>query len=115
MDHLFARSNLGLASAGAIVLLLAVVAIVAPLAYWRSRLAAAVRHEYAQPRSLRRLRLPLSAAAFFLVPLYVMLSTSFKSMDEIRAGSIFALPLAPSLDAWRAAWARPARAWTAAV
>lgn len=46
----------------------------------------------------------ISAAAFFLVPLYVMLTTSFKSMDEIRAGSIFALPLAPSLDAWRAAW-----------
>lgn len=58
-------------------------------------------------RSLARLGVYgflLSAAAFFLVPLYVMLTTSFKSMDEIRAGSIFALPLAPSLDAWRAAW-----------
>jgi glucose/mannose transport system permease protein len=58
-------------------------------------------------RSLARLGVYgflISAAAFFLVPLYVMLTTSFKSMDEIRAGSIFALPLAPSLDAWRAAW-----------
>lgn len=45
-----------------------------------------------------------SAALFFLLPLYVMLTTSLKSMDEIRLGNIFALPLAPTLDAWRAAW-----------
>ncbi|WP_082565505.1 carbohydrate ABC transporter permease [Duganella sp. Root1480D1] len=45
-----------------------------------------------------------SAALFFLLPLYVMLVASLKSMDEIRLGNIFALPLAPTLDAWRAAW-----------
>ena len=45
-----------------------------------------------------------SAALFFLLPLYVMLATSVKSMDEIRLGNIFALPMAPTLDAWRAAW-----------
>ncbi|XLZ72430.1 carbohydrate ABC transporter permease [Massilia sp. SR12] len=46
----------------------------------------------------------MSAALFFLLPLYVMLATSLKSMDEIRLGNIFSLPLAPTLDAWRAAW-----------
>ena len=46
----------------------------------------------------------LTAALFFLLPLYIMLTTSFKSMDEIRLGHLFALPLAPSLDAWRTAW-----------
>jgi len=46
----------------------------------------------------------LTAALFFLLPLYVMLTTSFKPMAEIRAGNIFALPLAFSLDAWREAW-----------
>ncbi len=46
----------------------------------------------------------LFAAAFFLLPLYVMLTTSFKSMEEIRLGQIFALPSSASLDAWRAAW-----------
>ncbi|MTW09444.1 ABC transporter permease subunit [Pseudoduganella eburnea] len=45
-----------------------------------------------------------SAALFFVLPLYVMLATSLKSMDEILLGNIFALPLAPTLDAWRAAW-----------
>jgi len=46
----------------------------------------------------------IGAALFFLLPLYAMLVTSFKSMDEIRAGGLLALPAAPSLDAWRAAW-----------
>ena len=45
-----------------------------------------------------------SAALFFLLPLYVMLVTSLKSMEEIRAGSIFALPLAATLEPWRQAW-----------
>jgi len=45
-----------------------------------------------------------SAVLFFLLPLYVMLVTSLKSMDEIRLGNILSLPLAPTLDAWRAAW-----------
>jgi glucose/mannose transport system permease protein len=44
------------------------------------------------------------AAVFFLLPLYVMLTTSFKSMDEIRLGQIFALPSIITFDAWRAAW-----------
>jgi glucose/mannose transport system permease protein len=37
MDHLFLRSNIGLASAGAIVLLIPVLALLAPYAYARSR------------------------------------------------------------------------------
>jgi glucose/mannose transport system permease protein len=46
----------------------------------------------------------LGAAVFFLLPLYVMLTTSFKTMDEIRLGQIFALPSSITFDAWRAAW-----------
>ncbi|GAB3256779.1 carbohydrate ABC transporter permease [Chitinimonas naiadis] len=37
MDHLFGRANIGLASAGSIVLLLSVLALLAPFAYARSR------------------------------------------------------------------------------
>ncbi|MFC5512064.1 carbohydrate ABC transporter permease [Massilia jejuensis] len=44
------------------------------------------------------------AALFFLLPLYVMLTTSFKGMDEIRAGSILALPVAWTFEPWRQAW-----------
>lgn len=46
----------------------------------------------------------LTAALFFLLPLYVMLATSVKPMDEIRAGNIFALPLAVTFEPWRQAW-----------
>ncbi len=46
----------------------------------------------------------LSAAAFFALPLYVMVVTSLKTMPEIREGSLLALPVAPTLDAWRMAW-----------
>ncbi len=43
-------------------------------------------------------------ALFYLAPLYVMLATSLKSVEEIRAGNLLALPQAPSLDAWFKAW-----------
>ncbi|MFZ6731110.1 carbohydrate ABC transporter permease [Undibacterium sp. Ji42W] len=46
----------------------------------------------------------LTAAAFFLLPLYIMLVTSFKSMEEIRLGNIFALPMHMTVEPWRQAW-----------
>ncbi len=46
----------------------------------------------------------LTAAIFFLVPLWVMLTTSLKTMDEIRQGHIFALPEHATLDPWVKAW-----------
>jgi len=44
------------------------------------------------------------SALFFALPLVVMLITSFKTMDEIRTGSIFSLPQALDLAAWIKAW-----------
>ena len=44
------------------------------------------------------------AAAFFLLPLYVMLVTSLKPLEELRAGGLFNWPMAPTLAPWRAAW-----------
>jgi glucose/mannose transport system permease protein len=46
----------------------------------------------------------ISAALFFLLPLYIMLVTSFKSMEEIRLGNIFALPMHITLVPWQQAW-----------
>lgn len=43
-------------------------------------------------------------ALYYLMPLYVMLATSFKSQDEIRAGDLLALPASPTLAAWARAW-----------
>jgi len=44
------------------------------------------------------------AALFFLIPLWVMLMTSLKPMEEIRLGNIFALPELWTLEPWREAW-----------
>ena len=46
----------------------------------------------------------LGAAAFFLLPLWIMLLTSVKPMEEIRLGSILALPTDPTFQPWIAAW-----------
>ena len=46
----------------------------------------------------------LVSAAFFLMPLYVMLVTSFKPMEEIRLGNLFALPVKVTLEPWAHAW-----------
>jgi len=46
----------------------------------------------------------VSSAVFFLLPLYVMLATSLKPMEEIRLGQLFALPLHVTIEPWRQAW-----------
>ena len=50
-------------------------------------------------------------ALFYLMPLFVMLTTSLKSLEEIRTGSLLALPrditFAPWAEAWSSACAGP--------
>lgn len=46
----------------------------------------------------------MMAAAFFCVPLYVIVVTSMKSMNEIRLGQVFALPHVWSFSGWHYAW-----------
>lgn len=46
------------------------------------------------------------AAAFFLLPFYVMVVTSLKGMPEILKGNIFALPEKPTFEPWVIAWAK---------
>ncbi len=43
-------------------------------------------------------------AVNFLVPLFVMVITSVKTMDEIRTGTLIALPQQPTLTPWLKAW-----------
>lgn len=44
-------------------------------------------------------------ALYFLFPLYVMLSTSFKSLDQIHSGTMLSLPTSPTFAPWIKAWA----------
>lgn len=44
-------------------------------------------------------------ALYYLLPLYVMLTTSFKTLDDIRQGNLLSLPHAWDGGAWAKAWA----------
>lgn len=41
---------------------------------------------------------------YYLMPLFVMVSNSLKSLDEIRTGSLVSLPQRVTFDAWSKAW-----------
>ena len=46
----------------------------------------------------------IASALFFLTPLYVMVATSLKDLDQVRDGHLLSWPTDPSLDAWSKAW-----------
>lgn len=46
----------------------------------------------------------LALAAFYLMPLWVMIVTSLKSLDEVYAGSFVGLPQVVTFEAWEKAW-----------
>lgn len=41
---------------------------------------------------------------YYLLPLFVMITTSLKSLEEIRTGSLIALPRNITFEAWGTAW-----------
>lgn len=43
-------------------------------------------------------------AVYYLMPLFVMVTTSLKTLDDIRAGNLIALPQEISFAAWFKAW-----------
>ena len=43
-------------------------------------------------------------AIFYIAPLYVMIATSLKTMEEIRIGNLFSLPGSLNFDSWVIAW-----------
>ena len=43
-------------------------------------------------------------ALYYLMPLFVMLTTSLKTLDDIRGGNLLSLPAEISFDAWLKAW-----------
>jgi glucose/mannose transport system permease protein len=46
----------------------------------------------------------LIAACLFLAPLYVMLATSFKDAEQIRAGNLMSIPTSINFESWKLAW-----------
>ena len=65
------------------------------------------RTESAGTRTVGRLilyALLVAFALYYLLPLFVMLTTSLKTLDDIRSGNLLSLPQQVSFDAWAKAW-----------
>lgn len=62
------------------------------------------RASFLSPGRVLVYALLLAAAAFFLLPLYAMLVTSFKDAEEIRSSQLLALPQGLNWRAWAVAW-----------
>ncbi|MBM6596538.1 carbohydrate ABC transporter permease [Microvirga pudoricolor] len=72
-------------------------------------MTAAIEPQGRRPRRLTAGRIGVymflvTAALFFLLPLWIMVMTSLKPMEEIRLGNILSLPAAMTFDAWSKAW-----------
>jgi len=66
-----------------------------------------VRTQIAGPQVLGRIvvyALLVLLALYYLMPLFVMLSTSVKTLDDIRGGNLIALPAQITFEAWAKAW-----------
>jgi glucose/mannose transport system permease protein len=65
------------------------------------------RTQTAGPQLIGRLvvyTLLILFALYYLMPLFVMITTSLKTLDDIRGGNLLALPRQVSFDAWVKAW-----------
>ena len=101
MDHLFERNNIALGTAAATLMLITVVIILAPWVYSTYVRPQGGGHDRRRapgppPRRLTAGRIGVyaflaTAALFFLLPLWIMVLTSLKPMEEIRLGNILAL------------------------
>lgn len=56
------------------------------------------------PRKIIIYSLLFFVSVYYLFPMYVMIVTSLKNLDEARAGNIFALPINLTFDPWFKAW-----------
>ena len=66
------------------------------------------REQAAGPRLVGRVvvyTLLILFALYYLMPLFVMITTSLKTLDDIRAGNLVALPREITFEAWAKAWA----------
>jgi len=68
-------------------------------------------HGIVRPKGTRQVLLRVLLLAvlglfclYYLLPLFIMVATSLKSLDEIRSGTLVSPPRQPNFDAWVKAW-----------
>jgi len=70
-------------------------------------MAEQLRSQTAGPQLAGRIviySLLILVALYYLMPLFVMLTTSLKSLDDIRSGNLLSLPKSVTLEPWFKAW-----------
>ena len=98
----FNRNQIGLGAASAMMMLMTVVAVVVPMMYSETRRRHAPWLKFIAHKAPDRMRsgrvlvyaLLMLFALYYLMPLFVMVTTSLKTLDEIRGGNLLALPTA---------------------
>ena len=91
----FSRGQIGLGAASATVMLALVAAIVVPYLY--SELRVSANETASACTACCCWAALLLFAAWFLTPLYVMVATSLKDMEQVRDGNLLSLPADPTL------------------
>ena len=109
----FHRSEIGLASASAIMMFLTVSAIVVPYLYSELREKMTENNYQQLEKSSKNKKIIYRwilfiilglFAIYYIAPLYVMIVTSLKTMEEIRQGNLFSFPSSLNFEAWDVAW-----------
>eukprot|EP01042_Synura_sphagnicola_P016794 gene16794-21232_t len=103
----FTRGQLGLGAASAVMMLATVLAVLEPAMAVDTFAPKGSGNQERRPLSFGRVAiyvLLVLVALYYLAPLYVMITTSLKSLDEIRTSNLLALPHAPTIAAWGKAW-----------
>ena len=70
-------------------------------------MAEQLRSQTAGPQLAGRIviySLLILVALYYLMPLFVMLTTSLKSLDDIRSGNLLSLPKSVTLEPWFKEW-----------
>ena len=119
-DTMFFAQNLGQGFAASTMMLLTVIIVIVPWAYLEFGASASMADQGSLPisgPSGPRPKPLLSRAAtsflygslvfcavYYLLPLYVMIVTSLKTMPEIRLGNVFSPPVEITFEPWVKAW-----------
>jgi len=61
-------------------------------------------HRRFAPATIMVYSVLIVAALYYLLPLYVMIVTSLKGLEEVRLGNIFAPPVEVTFEPWVKAW-----------
>lgn len=112
-SYTFTRNQMSIGAASAVIMLMMIASVIIPISMPSSTAAKTVAplRTMSATRPLTTLlwrvllmSVLLVCLIFFLLPMFVMLVNSIKSLREIQGGNMLALPEDASLEYWAQAW-----------